>query len=813
MAPPLSAAESQQRYRARRDADPERRQQYLENGREKWKRDREKGIHTGINDVSEREKRAKRKKWREAKRATRAKARRSQDTPPATPDNQPETGSGPPRQRRQGEKRTRIGRRKLQRDMALLKAQLDREIRSKEKWKKRYSRCKTSSSSPRAVVNRMLQKQKVTPHVRKTLTFHSALVADIAQAYKTSKRETVKQTIAKVTCGKLLKKYRLQSFAFSALGFSKKRGKSYGDAELTSFQRKKSSRRAESKASIRTFFLRDDVSRMTTGRKETITARKRKMQKRLLTDTLKNLHRRFASESSDNVSYCLFCSCRPFLVVTPTDADRATCQCKTHENLQFMADTLYSRGLVDSKNLEEMADRTVCATGIKICAYGDCGECKHTAYPTLKAATMETIQVVQWLVEKIGEEEKKTITIKKEMQTTEADLIDNFQDCLFKFRKHLFNIRWQYGAYRQLRESLQANECLIHIDFSENYSCKYHKEIQSVHFGGSHQQATLHTGVLYTNGQTVPFCSISPSRRHDPPAIWAHMEPVLAMVKTKYPEVERLHFYSDGPATQYKQKGNFYLLSSEPFRQGFKDLSWNFFEASHGKGAPDGIGGTLKRSADRIVRLGEDVPDAFTLFQKLKGLESTVQLFFVSEDDVEAKTEVPALTPIKGTMRMHQVISLIPGQIKYRDISCFCQRLDGQLDCACFDLKVATLDGVPVPPPTQTPPTQTPPTENRETPWRPEEVDSKYIGDWCVVKYDDDVYPGIIMDVEEHSIRVKCMHRNGVNKFCWPSPRDDVSWYADDQLLCLIPEPQALNKRSVQLEKSTWKYMEDHYVN
>ncbi len=60
---------------------------------------------------------------------------------------------------------------------------------------------------------------------------------------------------------------------------------------------------------------------------------------------------------------------------------------------------------------------------------------------------------------------------------------------------------------------------------------------------------------------------------------------------------------------------------------------------------------------------------------------------------------------------------------------------------------------------------------------------------------------------------MKCMHRNGVNKFKWPGPCEDVSWYADDQILCLIPEPQALNKCFVQLEKSTWKYLKDHYVN
>lgn len=146
-------------------------------------------------------------------------------------------------------------------------------------------------------------------------------------------------------------------------------------------------------------------------------------------------------------------------------------------------------------------------------------------------------------------------------------------------------------------------------------------------------------------------------------------------------------------------------------------------------------------------------------------------------------------------MRMHQVVSVLPGHIKYMDISCFCQKQDGPLDCACFDLKVVTLNKAPVISPRQ----------NEETPWRPEVVDSTHIGGWCVIKYDDDVYPGII-------IQVKCMHRNGVNKYFWPRPQEDVSWNAEEQLLRLIPEPKALKKRSVQLEKLTWKYPESNFM-
>ena len=37
------------------------------------------------------------------------------------------------------------------------------------------------------------------------------------------------------------------------------------------------------------------------------------------------------------------------------------------------------------------------------------------------------------------------------------------------------------------------------------------------------------------------------------------------------------------------------------------NFTWNYHEAGHGKGAPDGIGATCKRTADRIVGAGNDI--------------------------------------------------------------------------------------------------------------------------------------------------------------------------------------------------------------
>lgn len=87
---PLSAAEKQKRYRARRDADPERRANYLESEKRRWKRDRELGKRKLIHERSVSEQRVIRRRWRLAKEKSRA-AKFEIDilsTPPVSPEYQ-----------------------------------------------------------------------------------------------------------------------------------------------------------------------------------------------------------------------------------------------------------------------------------------------------------------------------------------------------------------------------------------------------------------------------------------------------------------------------------------------------------------------------------------------------------------------------------------------------------------------------------------------------------------------------------------------------------------------------------------------------
>lgn len=103
----------------------------------------------------------------------------------------------------------------------------------------------------------------------------------------------------------------------------------------------------------------------------------------------------------------------------------------------------------------------------------------------------------------------------------------------------------------------------------------------------------------------------------------------------------------------------------------------------------------------------------------------------------------------------------------YRDISCLHKREDGVLDCTCFNLQEVTLTDVPL-----SSDKVKACGKAQDIQMRPEMIESKHIREWCVVNYDNEGYPGVIMDVEGHSVKIKCMHRNGTNKFFWPGPRE-----------------------------------------
>jgi arsenate reductase-like glutaredoxin family protein len=48
-----------------------------------------------------------------------------------------------------------------------------------------------------------------------------------------------------------------------------------------------------------------------------------------------------------------------------------------------------------------------------------------------------------------------------------------------EFKEHIHKVQTQYAQSRHLKQHLPDDEVIVHMDFSENYTCKSAEEIQS----------------------------------------------------------------------------------------------------------------------------------------------------------------------------------------------------------------------------------------------------------------------------------------------------------------------------------------------
>jgi len=133
--------------------------------------------------------------------------------------------------------------------------------------------------------------------------------------------------------------------------------------------------------------------------------------------------------------------------------------------------------------------------------------------------------------------------------------------------------------------------------------------------------------------------------------LWGHLIPILQLAKDENASVENLYVLSDGPTTQYRCRENFFLLTKIPLKMVFKTVNWNFIETGHGKGAPDGIGAVIKRTADTFVLQGEDITNARDLFTTWSNKELAVKLFLIEDDAITALEECLKAKAVKSVKK------------------------------------------------------------------------------------------------------------------------------------------------------------------
>ena len=554
---------------------------------------------------------------------------------------------------------------------AALRKQLKEALDAKDKlqkkvWRqqKKIQKLKPQELTPRSKVNKFLKGKKVDREVKRRLQFGEVLAAQIKENLKSTKSLCAKKTFCRIMTGPLIKRYKMQKHVsgFMAIHILKSLRKRKEDCEKAP---KKSS--VSNGQKVKEFFERGDVSAECPDSKGFVVKfgkNRMKKRKRYLLGTLSDLYQKYREEVDEPLSFTTFCRLKPFYVVHKQTKERNTCLCQLCENTDLLIKALNKAKLIEVTRALALTRTMCCENKTEDCLRRACTECASKIITFPDGNDELEIKYLQW--KKISEErviktgETKTVqrTVLVPQKATVSALKQDIGRIQNKYLTHVFRDWHQFGTLKKVRQNLSENELYIVMDFSQNYVCKYAREVQSHFYGASKTELTLHTGVVYAEKEEdmQSFCTVSESSRHDPAAIVAHLIPILK--KTITPKISRLNFQSDSPTTQYRNKSCFYLITQflpEIFPQ-IETIYYNFSEAGHGKDVADAISGCTKSTLDAAVQNGRDANSLETVVAILKEKCQKIFVDTIGEAQIaEVHTKIPKkLDGFKGTMGTHQ---------------------------------------------------------------------------------------------------------------------------------------------------------------
>ena len=647
-------------------------------------------------------------------------------------------------------------------------------------------------------MNAVLRKSKLSSPLRKSLRrqliFGQALMDEVS----TAKTNNIKnrRSLSSMVSGQIVKKYRMVSRLSENLGFSRR--------TLTKVNTKWESRirdrrnRLQQKFSeeVREFYERDDNSRAQPGKADYTSKDGTKTQKRVLTDYLKNLYEKFKSEHiSIHISLSTFSRMRPHHIQTTSFITRSSCLCTKHQNMALILKSLKREGLSVPSNPETYLDDTL-------------------SVDNLSAKLPDDIRISQWKRTKIEEKNKvKSVMRIVENSMSKQDFTGWFLKETDDFRDHVTRMRTQYGQIKVLKERLPEHHVVVHMDFAENYSCRSVEEVQSAYWNKT--AVTLHPTVVYYKEQEQlmhkSFVFVSDEMSHSTPTVLSILDILIPHLKEMDPLLHTVHYWTDGPTSQYRNKVIFNTVANHMQVYG-THAKWNYFECGHGKGPCDGLGGTTKRMADEAVNSARvSIQDANDFYEWAVQSSMKASFFFVSAADCSAtstRMEKKKLKPLKGTFKLHAVVGLGQSQIAINDTSCYCtQCIAGEL---CESWSTVRIEEM-----------QTEKTGVEDTMIQDTHVEESHIGeahealqdqnlktpepeyasynngDFVAAVYqnnDAKWYVGKIVDGENGDQYEITFMEQRKQLYQWPKKKDMI-WVDRSSILCKITEPQPTAKR------------------
>lgn len=436
---------------------------------------------------------------------------------------------------------------------------------------------------------------------------------------------------------------------------------------------------------IREFYYDDDNSRACPGQKDRKSVKlpdgsRVHIQKRLLKNTLENLHKKYNEQCEKEnkleyvVSLTTFQKYRPQECVFPSDSSALNiCVCMTHENVNFLIKALIKTGafgqMKELELLKKVIDLCMCESDEQICYLRECEDCstEPMAEYVLQHLQQKNVQMLEfsvWIT--------SPTTDIVSYQESSSDFVDRLRALISKYIVHDYKCKQQSSYIKELKKTLQPNtEILCQLDFAQNFTCKVQNSIQSFYW--NEPQVTIHPFVVHYREKpneklkTMNIIVVSEVKSHDSTCVHGFIEKLQEKLKTKLPNLQKVTYLSDGSGEQYKNKYNIknLLMHEADFEI---EGAWVFFVTSHGKSLCDSSGGTIKSMAkDFNVRNkdGNPIKDARSFFdwatsqQTRSQLKADWEFLYYSEEDY-AKTKEKL-----ETTERYKDLQTIPGTQSY----------------------------------------------------------------------------------------------------------------------------------------------------
>ena len=647
------------------------------------------------------------------------------------------------------------------------------------------------NSSAQDAACTLMQKEGISPNeapkMFKQITLYQSFVGNLRLMPKSKRTEVLKE----ISSPAELKELRVTSQLGKDVNLDrrslvklKKRGKS-----------KRVGKYVKRSKLIVDFLKRPENSICLPGKKDTVTIKKKKLQKYVLIEFLHVLHTKFNKEFPEHaVSLDFFRKVRRqahYIKVVACN-NTEVCLCMRHQNFTLKLRALRGLGLpLLPDSFVRLGDEEINE--------------KLNNCPELVSYQHWKRKDVTFTDRNNNERTSRKFRIEQVSESREKFVSQLIADVPL-MRDHVHRVYSQHTAIRVLRTTLPSNHCTIQMDFAENWLVSYPQEPQSVYFGKD--PVTLHPAIVhYPGGVHESFALVTDHRFHDAKTVFCFLKKLIPLISEIHPDLEFVHYITDSPTSQYRNSAIFSVVCKHQELFGVK-ASWSYFEAGHGKGPCDGIGGAAKRQADNAVKRQILIEGAADFAKVGNDGAGDIQYIYVNNQEIkEGLNQFPSIIcgkRVVGTMKAHMVVCTIPGQsIAIRSTSCYG-------DC-CFDKNKWVLscngwthhnlfkDNPEVVDENNNFVEHKEPSEEiHQAECTDDQEGQVVVGDWVAAVYDDTWYIGKVLRIEPNDegdldYEITFMHRTMTStpKFKWPTPKPDITPVAKEDILLKIPEPTA----------------------